>query len=451
MFSLDINFVKDREGQKLRKDLTPEQILREINKFKYKNFSNTVCRSFADRSLKKIVVDLAGSLFQDHNQGKLTEEKFNKFTQDAVSKIVQQGSCVFYEDNLSEQMKNQLVNNTLQQGLRDVFNNILKTGRNDELVKLIKDAANWSGYAKHTRLVTVDDLSSMSKEHQAESGSSHSTSSMGLPLDPPKDSITQATLKLYTQQWLTNQSFSTPAPTFALVDVNSSLSSPEVSSGTIQDKVKLALDLNPREKILLSINNDQELKEFIELTRKTDLLTDKRIVVDLNLVLNEDSATRLHSINVNTKDLIFRTDIKQAAQLAGILKKRKEGTQEALLEILRKDNPHKQFVMNGQVLGNNDELSNSTQLVSPFVNDELARSQFEFRCKSYDVRVVSLENDFTDKSISEILLIKKNNPTNNKLYEKYCPDFNPKDIANGTLGGVDINAEPEEIPSCIDK
>ena len=67
-------------------------------------------------------------------------------------------------------------------------------------------------------------------------------------------SVNKATLELYTQQWLKNQDFSNADS----VDVNSNLSSPELSSGTIQDKVKLALDLNPRGQILLSINNNQE-------------------------------------------------------------------------------------------------------------------------------------------------------------------------------------------------
>ena len=444
MYSLDINFVKNGEGQGPREYLTSTQILHGVNKFKYKNFSNTVCKSFSTRPLKKIVVDLAVSLFQDHKQGKLTEEKFNKFTQLAVSKISDQGFVIYQGDTKSEFEYNQLINNTLQQGLRDVFNSILKTGRNDEFVQLIKNVAKWSGHAK-------PQLSSMSEGYQAESGSSHSTSSMGLPLDPPKDSITQATLKLYTQQWLTNQSFSTPAPTFALVDVNSSLSSPEVSSGTIQDKVKLALDLNPRGQILLSINNNQELKEFIELTRKTDLLTDKRISIDLNLVLNEDSATLLHSINVNTKDLIFRTDIQQAVQLAGILKKRKEGTIDVLIETLANANPHMQFTRNHQSFHSNDQSFGFTEsLPTPllFEDDENMGIKLELRAKPfYNVRVESLENDFTDKSISEILLIKKNGNTNQ--FEHLDKVLKEKHLEKADFITANYNELVKSLSSCI--
>jgi hypothetical protein len=224
-------------------------------------------------------------------------------------------------------------------------------------------------------------------------------------------SVNKATLDLYTQQWLKNQDFSNADS----VDVKSNLSSPELSSGTIQDKVKLALDLNPRGQISLSINDNQELKEFIELTCKTDLLTDKRISIDLNLVLNDDSKKLLHDINVNTENLIFRTDIKQAAELESILKKRKEGTMETVIETLRKANPHIQFVKNDQARNSNDELSNLREpLLSPLlVNDEISGNEVELRPKPfYDVQVVSLENDFTNKNISEILLIKKNKNTN---------------------------------------
>jgi len=143
MYTLDLNFLNDR------KDSTVKQVLHEINHFKYKNFSERVTECFASRPLKKIVLNLADSLFKKHIAGGLSQQDFNKLIGDTVATIIKEDSFIFPDcGNASRQQirdqKEQLVNIMLRQGLQDLFNTVAKTSKNDDLKKFITNLKNWS-------------------------------------------------------------------------------------------------------------------------------------------------------------------------------------------------------------------------------------------------------------------------------------------------------------------
>lgn len=149
MYTLDIKFLNDRKGEKPSKDSTVKKVLHKINHFKYKNFSEGVTGCFASKPLKKTVLNLANSLFKKHANGELSKQDFNKLVSETVTAIIKEDSFTSpeYGSASREQIrdqKQQLINITLRQGLQELFDNVAKTSKDDDLEKFIINLKNWS-------------------------------------------------------------------------------------------------------------------------------------------------------------------------------------------------------------------------------------------------------------------------------------------------------------------
>ena len=149
MYSVDINFLRDPRREKPSKDSTVKEVLDEINHFQYKNFSKEVTECFASRSLKKIVLNLADSLFQEHRRGSLSKTDFNKLISDTTTAIIKEDSFTSpkYANASRQQIqdqKQQLVKATLEKALQELFENVANTSNNPDLQNFIGDLKSWS-------------------------------------------------------------------------------------------------------------------------------------------------------------------------------------------------------------------------------------------------------------------------------------------------------------------
>jgi hypothetical protein len=149
MYSVDNNSLNEPRYEKPSKDSTVKEVLHEINHFQYKNFSKEVAECFASRSLKKIVLNLADSLFQQHRRESLSKKDFNKLISDTTTAIIKEDSFTSPEyGNASRQQiqdqKQQLVKATLEKALQELFENVANTSNNPDLQNFIGDLKSWS-------------------------------------------------------------------------------------------------------------------------------------------------------------------------------------------------------------------------------------------------------------------------------------------------------------------